>query len=138
MMNDLHYRLKVICRWALGLVWIWGGFMPKILWPTEVQRQLVIRSGLYWPDPDRFLILLGIAQVIAGIILCVGWLERAAVMTATISMGILIVLVVGFHPVSLSDMHGGIPKDFCLIACAWVVWELSAEGSASKGRCLTA
>ena len=121
--------LRRLCRWALGLVWIWEGLVPKILWPTPEQRELVLRSGLYWPDPDTYLVILGIAMIIAGIILCSGWLERLAVLVATFSMGILILLVVGYRPESLADMHGGIPKDLCLIACAWVVWRLSPEAT---------
>ena len=121
----LHDQLRLVCRWALGLVWIWEGLVPKILWPTDAQRELVVRSGLYWPDPDTYLNMLGIAMIIAGIIICSGWLERLAVLVATLSLGILIVLVVGFRPEALSDMHGGIAKDACLVACAWVVWKLS-------------
>lgn len=119
------WGLKVVCRWSLGLVWIWEGLVPKILWNTDVQTELVISSGLYWPDPEGFLVILGVAMMIAGLIICVGWMERAAVMVATISVMILIVLVVGNHPSSLSDLHGGIAKDLCLFACAWVVWVLS-------------
>ena len=118
-------QLKLVCRWALGFVWIWEGLVPKIIAPTEVQRQLVLDSGLYWPDPDRFLIGLGVAMTIAGIIICSGWLERAAVMTASIAMTILVFLVVGNHPESLQDLHGGIAKDACLYAAAWVVWVLA-------------
>ena len=92
-----------------------------------MQRDLIVRSGLYWPNPDTFLQLLGVAMIVAGIILCSGWQERLAVFVATASMGILIVLVVGFRPESLSDMHGGIAKDVCLVACAWVVWKLSPD-----------
>jgi uncharacterized membrane protein YphA (DoxX/SURF4 family) len=119
------WRIKVICRWSLGLVWIWEGLIPKILWPTAMQRELVLRSGLYWPDPDRFLWGLGAAMIVGGVILCAGWLERWAVATATFAMAVLIVLVTGNRPESLSDMHGGIPKDLCLIACAWTVWRLA-------------
>lgn len=117
--------LKTICRWALGLVWIWEGLVPKILWRTEMQHDTVAASGLYWPDVNRFLTGLGVAMIVAGVILCIGWMERAAVMVATLAMGVLIVLVLGNHPESIADMHGGIPKDFCLIACAWVVWRLA-------------
>jgi uncharacterized membrane protein YphA (DoxX/SURF4 family) len=124
--SDLElWRLKIACRWALGLVWIWEGLVPKMLWRTTMQNETVAASGLYWPDVESFLIGLGAAMIVAGIILCIGWLERAAVMVATLTMGALIVLVLWNHPASLADMHGGIPKDFCLIACAWVVWRLA-------------
>ena len=99
--------------------------VPKILGPTAMQRDLVLRSGLYWPDPDRFLVGLGLVMIGAGIAIGVGWLERTAMLTASVTMTILIILVVGFHPDSLKDMHGGIAKDACLYAVAWVVWKLS-------------
>lgn len=118
------HRLKLVCRWSLGFVWIWEGLVPKILGPTEMQRHLVIESGLFWPDPDRFLVGLGIAMIAFGIVLCVGWFERIAVLVASVAMTILIFLVVGFRPESLFDMHGGIAKDACLYAAAWVVWVL--------------
>lgn len=119
------WKLKVLCRWSLAFVWIWEGAVPKILGPTAMQRDLVLNSGLYWPDPDRFLMGLGLVMIGAGIAIGVGWLERAAVLTASLAMTILIFLVVGFHPDSLKDMHGGIAKDACLYAVAWVVWRLS-------------
>ncbi|MCB1086896.1 MAG: hypothetical protein KDM63_07610 [Verrucomicrobiae bacterium] len=119
------WKLKLVCRWSLGFVWIWEGLIPKILMPTVAQHDLVAASGWYWPDPDRFLILLGIAMTIAGVAICLGWLERAAVLTASIAMTILVFLVVGNHPESLRDLHGGIAKDACLYAVAWVVWKLA-------------
>ncbi len=124
-LHHLLWQLKVLCRWSLGFVWIWEGLVPKMLWTSSMQTDLVTRSGLYWPDVETYLVLLGAAMIIAGIVICTGWKERFTTMTATICMGILIVLVVGHRPESLSDMHGGIAKDACLIACAWVVWKLA-------------
>ena len=126
--DQLHvlWNLKVVCRWALGLVWIWEGLVPKILWTTDVQTELVRSSGLYWPSPEGFIVILGVAMIIAGIIICIGWMERVTVWVATLSVMLLVVLVVGNHPSSLSDLHGGIAKDLCLFACAWVVWRLSS------------
>ena len=124
--KTLLYQLKLVCRWALGLVWIWEGLVPKMLMPTGMQTRVVENSGVYWPDPAGWLMILGSGMIIAGIIICTGWLERLAVLVATISMTILIVLVVvnNFYD-SVGDMHGGIAKDFCLYACAWVVWKLA-------------
>lgn len=129
-MNEMEskrmmWNLKVTCRWSLGLVWIWEGLVPKILAPTELQSELVERSGLYWPDVDTWLILLGISMIVAGIIICIGWMERLAVLVASVAMTVLIFLVVGNNPDSLKDLHGGIAKDACLYAVAWVVWKLA-------------
>ncbi|MFT4640850.1 MAG: hypothetical protein ACI8T1_004183 [Verrucomicrobiales bacterium] len=33
--EQLHRQLRLVCRWALGLVWIREGLVPKILWTTE-------------------------------------------------------------------------------------------------------
>ena len=119
------WRLKLVSRWALGLVWIWEGLVPKILLPTQMQTDTVVASGLYWPNVEWFLIGLGAAMIVAGVILCSGWLERLAVLVATVMMAVLIVLVLCNHPSSIADMHAGIAKDMCLIACAWVVWRLA-------------
>lgn len=124
--QKLLYNLKLVCRWSLGLVWIWEGIVPKMLLPTEMQTRAVENSGIYWPDPAGWLVLLGSGMVVAGIILCIGWMERAAVLAVSIAMTILIFLVVGNnYPDSVADMHGGIAKDACLYAAAWVVWKLA-------------
>lgn len=141
-MNTELYRLKLLCRWALGLVWIWEGLVLKILFRHDVPMQaaLIERSGMYWPDADTFTIILGAAMTLCGIILCSGWKERAVVLTATTGMTVLIFLVAGNNPVSILDMHGGLAKDLCLYACAWVVWRLAAPHtdcvitSASRAR----
>jgi hypothetical protein len=121
----LLYQLKLACRWSLGLVWVWEGLVPKILLTTEEQRALVERSGLYWPDPDRFLVALGCGMAAAGAVICSGWRERWAVLAASLAMSVLVVVVVGNNPDSLRDLHGGIAKDLCLYAVAWVVWKLA-------------
>lgn len=125
-LRPLLWNIKIVCRWSLGLVWIWEGLVPKILLTTKAQHDMVVKSGLFWPDPDTWLTILGTGMIFAGIVIFLGWMERAVVMAATISVIVLIFLVVGNNPNSLSDLHGGIAKDACLFAVAWVVWKLGA------------
>ena len=102
-MNAKLRRIKVISRTALGLVWFYEGLVPKIL----------------------TLQILGVAQMLVGLWLIIGFAERTAVLIATSWMLILIVLVASGNPSMLIDPYGALVKDFCLIACAITVWTLA-------------
>ena len=118
-------RVRIICRVALGLVWIYEGLVPKLLFVRPDQIDLVERSALYFGTPELFLQLLGGAQVACGLWLLAGFAERLAVFIATTGMVILIVLVARANPAMLTDPYGALVKDLCLIACAFTVWTLS-------------
>lgn len=118
-------QVRIICRVALGLVWLYEGLVPKLLFVRPDQIDLVERSGLYFATPELFLQLLGAAQVGCGLWLLAGFAERLAVFIATTGMVILIVLVARVNPAMLTDPYGALIKDLCLIACAFTVWTLS-------------
>jgi len=118
-------RVRIVCRIALGAVWFYEGLVPKLLFIRPDQVDLVQRSGLYFGTPERFLQLLGIAQVAFALWLLAGVAERLAVSIGTIGMTILIVLVARNNPWMLTDPYGALIKDLCLIACAYAVWFLS-------------
>jgi uncharacterized membrane protein YphA (DoxX/SURF4 family) len=118
-------QVRIICRVALGLVWVYEGLVPKLLFVRPDQIDLVARSGLYFATPEFFLQLLGAAQVVCGLWLLAGFAERLAVFIATTGMVILIVLVARANPAMLTDPYGALIKDLCLIACAFTVWTLS-------------
>lgn len=126
-MNSLEARapaVRIACRWALGLVWLYEGVVPKLLFIRADQLELVERSGLYFGTPENFLKLLGIAQAAFALWLLAGYAERLAVAIATGGMAILIVLVARNNPGMLTDPYGALIKDLCLIACAYAVWLL--------------
>lgn len=117
--------VRIICRLALGVVWLYEGLVPKLLFVRQDQIDLVERSGLFIGTPEFFLQLLGVGQVVCGLWLLAGFAERLAVFTATTGMVILIVLVARANPAMLTDPYGALIKDVCLIACAFTVWTLS-------------
>lgn len=117
-------RVRIACWLALGLVWLYEGLVPKLLFVRADQIELVQRSGLYFGTPAQFLQLLGTAQVAFACWVLAGFRERAAVAIATLGMVILIVLVAGNNPGILADPYGALIKDLCLIACAYAVWLL--------------
>lgn len=116
---------RIICRLALGFVWLYEGLVPKLLFVRSDQIDLVRRSGLYFGTPEFFLQLLGVAQVACALWLLAGFAERLAVFIATTGMVVLIVLVARANPAMLTDPYGALIKDVCLIACAFTVWSLS-------------
>lgn len=116
---------RIICRLALGVVWLYEGLVPKLLFVRQDQIDLVERSGLFIGTPEFFLQLLGVGQVVCGLWLLAGFAERLAVFIATTGMVILIVLVACANPAMLTDPYGALIKDLCLIACAFTVWTLS-------------
>ena len=128
MNNTLQSRaraVRIVCRVALGLVWLYEGLVPKLLVIRPDQIDLVQRSGFYFGTPQSFLQLLGAAQVAFALWLLAGYAERIAVAIATIGMAILIVLVARNNPGMLTDPYGALIKDLCLIACAYAIWILS-------------
>jgi uncharacterized membrane protein YphA (DoxX/SURF4 family) len=131
--------IKLVARVSLGLVWIYEGLVPIILFLNAHPEQidLVRRSGLFWPSPAFTLVALGVAQVAMGAVLIAGWAERAAVALATFGMFVLIVLVASGMPHMLTDPFGALAKDFCLISCAVTVWLLAPMTSGKSPVCLS-
>ena len=94
-------------------------------------------SRLVWRTPQLTLQILGVAQMLVGLWLIIGFAERTAVFIATSWMLILIVLVARGNPSMLTDPYGALVKDLCLIACAITVWLLAPRPSPSgKRTCL--
>jgi peptidoglycan/LPS O-acetylase OafA/YrhL len=133
-MRTKLWRIKIIARWALGLVWLYEGLVPKILFVHADEIDLVQRSGLVWRNPAWTLLTLGLAQMLVGLWLLVGRAERAAIFVATASMVILIILVARGNPGLLTDPYGALIKDLCLLACAATVWQLSPGTEESPDR----
>lgn len=66
MSNSPLCKINLISRLALGLVYIYHGLVPKILWLSEIEKQLVVAGGfnpehVHWLSP-----LAGVAEIILG------------------------------------------------------------------------
>ncbi len=126
--GDLRRRLwalKIVSRVALGLVWLYEGIVPKLLFLRADEIEIARRSGLVWRSPEFTLQAMGVAMTIVGVWLLVGRAERLAVCVATGWMLGLIPLVAYHNPAMLTEPYGALAKDFCLIASALAVWLLA-------------
>ena len=128
---------NVIARTALGLVWVYEGLVPKLLFTTQRELDLVARSHLWWPTPRATLTALAVGEIFGGLWLLTGRAPRTA---AALSLALL--LFVGtacavIEPSILYHPFGGLSKNLGLIACALVVW-LLAPFSPEKSRAVIA
>jgi uncharacterized membrane protein YphA (DoxX/SURF4 family) len=115
-------RVKTAARLSLGLVWLWEGLLPKVLYPSGLQIEMVRASGWWWGSPEQTLYWLGWAMVLAGLAVMSGIWERAAALVASVSVLVLMVLVIATNPAAIHDPFGGLVKDACLFTCAALVW----------------
>ncbi|MDB6074772.1 MAG: hypothetical protein JWO89_2412 [Verrucomicrobiaceae bacterium] len=127
--NTQLHLLKVAARCAVGFVWFYEGLVPKILHVSASQVCMVQTSGWWWGSPLATLNWLGVAMMVAGLVLMIGWFEKLAQFVATASVLVLIVLVIRNFPPALYDPFGGLAKDACLFTCSAVVWMLSGKTS---------
>jgi uncharacterized membrane protein YphA (DoxX/SURF4 family) len=135
---ELSLRLwlvKTATRVLLGLVWVLEGLVPKLLFVSPGELDLVRRTGLFWPTPAATLGALGAAEVLAGLWLISGVAERRTVVLLSLVMLFLVALVVGVEPSALANPLGGLSKNLGLLACALAVWLLSpVTPSARRAR----
>jgi len=115
-------RIKTAARLSLGFVWVWEGLVPKMLFPSATQFEMVRQSGWWIASPEQTLFWLGAAMILAGLGIMSGLWEKLAAAVATLSVLILMVLVIGTNPAALHDPYGGLAKDACLFVCAALVW----------------
>ncbi len=116
------HRIKTAARLAIGLVWLYEGLVPKILFPSGLQHEMVARSGLWIGSPEQTLFWLGVFIALGGLLILSGWQERWLVLLSTLGVLVLMVCVIGTHPAALFDPFGGLIKDACLFVCAALVW----------------
>ncbi len=124
---------KLATRCALGLVFIYEGLVPKILAQPKNEVLLVQQSMLYLITPAVTLGILGACEILLGLCLVSGRVEKLAAALSAGTIIFLATLVCVLRPDVLADPLGGISKNVGLLACALVVWLLS-DPSPSAGR----
>jgi uncharacterized membrane protein YphA (DoxX/SURF4 family) len=123
--------VQTVARMTIGLVWIWHGLVPKILFHDLNERVMMRQAGL----PDSGLAWVGVLEVVFGVVMLAGvrwrWLFvlNAGMMLAALA-GVALrspqYLWMAFNPVTLN---------LCMVALS-VVGYLAAKRAPSAGRCL--
>lgn len=116
-------QMLTITRIGLGLVWVYQGIIPKLLFPMEFELDIIERSQIYLHSPRVMIFLVGLGETGIGLWLLSGYRERFACFFATAFMLFLQVIVLFIEPSLLIGPFGGIAKNMGLIAMAWIIWK---------------
>ncbi len=111
-------------RIGMAVIWVTEGLFPKILFQQQVELAVVRDSGLVPIDPSVFLVLMGLAQIVSGVLVLVvrGRLLSLLLVIQIVSLVILPLLVaksfslLWFHP------FGPLTKNLPIIVGTFVVF----------------
>jgi hypothetical protein len=117
-------RTHWLLRGGMSVIWITEGLFPKILFPQQIEREVVANSRLVPGDPAVFLLNLGVCEVAAGVLTL---LLRGRAFRWLL-LGQLVALVVLPVVVALQDerlwVHpfGPLTKNVPILVGTWVLY----------------
>ena len=105
-------------RVGMAVIWITEGLFPKVLFQQPWEVAIVKNSNLYLFEPATFLMLLGIAQALSGVIVLLvrGKLLLFILIGQTFGVIILPLLVSYQNPLLWVHPFGPMTKNFTIIA----------------------
>jgi uncharacterized membrane protein YphA (DoxX/SURF4 family) len=112
-------------RVALALVWLYEGLVPKILFATPHEIDLVARSHVCWPTPRAMLVFVGLCEIAGGLWLLSGRATRAAAALCAALVLVVSAACAVLEPGVLYHPFGGLSKNLALLACAAAVYRLA-------------
>jgi uncharacterized membrane protein YphA (DoxX/SURF4 family) len=124
--GDLLVKLKRVARLCLGLIWVYLGFVPKLLTPVPIEHDVVRRTGLYLSSPDLTIRMIGVFEIVLGLWLITGFRERLACAVTSGFLIVLMILAVMEEPMLLAGPFGGMAKNAALLVLAWMVWRIAS------------
>ncbi|WP_026838460.1 DoxX family membrane protein [Gillisia sp. JM1] len=74
---------KPILRFSLAIIFIWFGYLKVIL---DSPAQELVANTVYWLDPEVFIPILGIWEMLIGIFLCFRLTIRLAILLLVLQM----------------------------------------------------
>jgi hypothetical protein len=124
-----------VARVVLGFIWVYQGVVPKLLFQDSGELDILRWSGLVAGSETRLLTLVGLAEVVFGVLLLTLWRVRSLFVANGLLLGLLLLgaafsqprlLVAPFNPVTLNLAMAGLG----------VVGYLSSSHLPTSLRCL--
>jgi DoxX. len=117
---------KRVARFCLAFIWIYLGFVPKLLTPLPFEQEVVRKTGLYFSSPELTIRVIGIFEIALGIWLLTGIKEKLACLVTSGFLIVLMIIAVIVEPMLLAGPFGGIAKNSAVLVLAWMIWRIAS------------
>ncbi len=67
--ENIARRTVRLCTLTLGIIWIYHGLIPKLLFPDTGELSLLERSGLFGDQARTAMTTIGIAEILFGLVI---------------------------------------------------------------------
>jgi len=114
--------IPLLLRVGLGVMWLYEGLVPKWLWPSQAEVEIIVRTGLIPVHIPIFLRLLGCVEAALGLTVLVGlWTRGMAVLQVGL-LGAFTAIVGWTSPAYLADPLGTLAKNLALVGSALALY----------------
>lgn len=122
--RSIHHGLA---RASLGLIWIYHGLIPKLLYPDSGELDLLRGAGL--PDgwERRVLTLSGWAEVAFGLAILLGWRVRSLFVINMLLLPLLALGALISQPMVFTDPFNPVTLTIAMLALAAVGFSSSRD-----------
>ncbi len=116
------WAVPLILRVGLGVMWLYEGLVPKWLWPSQAEVEIVARTGLIPVHIPLFLGLLGLVEAALGLTVLVGHWTRGMAVLQVGMLGVFTAIVGWTSPAYLADPLGTLSKNLALVGSALALY----------------
>jgi len=122
--------IHAVARISLAIIWIWHGFVPKLLYQQVDERNMLTQAGI----PVGLLPWIGVLEIMFGLLIFYGWRWRSIFVANIVLMILATVGVAANSPAYLTAAFNPVTLNLAVIALA-TAGLLSSATLASASRC---
>jgi uncharacterized membrane protein YphA (DoxX/SURF4 family)/demethoxyubiquinone hydroxylase (CLK1/Coq7/Cat5 family) len=114
--------VPLILRVGLGFMWLYEGLVPKWLWPSQAEVEIVARTGMIPVHIPLFLRFLGSVEAVLGLMVLVGLGTRGMAVLQVGLLGVFTAIVGWTSRAYLADPLGTLSKNLALVGSALALY----------------
>lgn len=130
-----HSLIYFTARLALALVWLYEGFVPKLIFRHPDELTMLRSFGLFGAEARDWCVAIGLIEVAVGLTLIFAWHSRWPLWLTLVAMPAAVLAVAIQAPQFLAAPFNPVALNISIFAVAAIAW-LAAHDLPSASRCL--